>query len=555
MIKKINIIDIFVLIILFIISWLLVFDLFINKGQPATFDGPTHLTNIAMFYKSIKQGDSPVTWTDGFANYGMPLGLLAQQTTSYLGAFLNFIFNDVVLSYNLVVFLGSYLSVLFFYIFLRLYFKPESAFIGAFLFNYAPYRILNVYIRGALPEFFSSVFIPLILIGIHYLSKEKQLKGFFLIVLATALLILTHPFMFVVGSFVFVTFIIFSLIKTEEKIKMIFILLFAFVLGITLTGYYFFPLYYELKYFYYGLQKNHLVSHHFLSWKNYLIESWPYFYKGDIFTRGHLIISGFLETLILIVGSIILLKKFSQRTLKIKDWLFFTVVSALIIIFFTTKFAQPIYQGINLLSGIQHPWRMFSAFIFFPPMILAYLNKKFNQKLFFYLIIVIICLTRFPQLYGKNYTIYPENHYFFTKENLHGNILNTVWTGPTQDYPVKKQKGEIIEGEGRIIKSEIKNSKRIYDIEAKNSLRMADFTFYFPGWRVFIDGKETIIQFQDPAWRGVITYNVPKGKHEVLVKFTDTKARMMGKIITFFGLLMFFLIFVLRKKLEYVVKE
>lgn len=503
----------------------------------------------------MKQGDFPVTWTDGFANYGMPLGLMAQQTTSYLGAFLNFAFNNIVLSYNFVVFLGAFLSVLFFYIFLRLYFKPESAFVGAFLFNFAPYRILNIYVRGALPEFFASVFIPLILIGAHFLIKEKQVKGFFMIVLATALLVLTHPFMFVVGSFVFVPFIVFSLIKAKGGIKTIFILLFAFVLGIGLSGYYFFPLSYELKYFYYGLQKNHFVHGHFLNWRNYLIEDWRYFYKGDIFTRGHLIISGLLEILIFIVGLIILLKKIIRRTSEIKDWLFFTLVSASLIIFFTTKLACPIYQKINLLSGIQHPWRMLSAFIFFPPMILAYLNEKINQKLFFYLIFIIICLFRFPQLYGKNYTLYPENHYYFTKENLHGNILNTVWTGPTQDYPVKKQKAEIIEGQGKILQVKIKNSKREYLIEANSNIRMADYTFYFPGWRVYVDGKEIPIQFQDPAYRGVITYNLPKGQHKILVKFTDTKARMMGKIITAVSLLIFSLVFILRKNLRYVFKE
>lgn len=200
--------EILYLILLFIIAIIFSLDLFVNRGQPATFDGRTHLTNMAMFYQSIKQGDFPVAWTDGFANYGMPLGLLAQQTTSYLGALFNFIVNDIVLSFNLVVLLGSFLSTFFFYIFLRLYFKPETAFLGAFFFNFAPYRIFNIYIRAALPEFFAAVFIPLILIGSHFLLRQKNLNGFFIIVFSAAFLILTHPFIFVIGGFVFIPFII-----------------------------------------------------------------------------------------------------------------------------------------------------------------------------------------------------------------------------------------------------------------------------------------------------------------------------------------------------------
>ena len=160
--------------LIFIISLILVLDLFINKGTPATFDGPTHLINIALFYDSIIRGQFHVTWTDGFANYGMPLGLMAQQTTSYLGAFFNLIVGNVVLSYNLVLLVGSFLSTLFFYKFLRLYFSPKSSLLGAILFNFTPYRIINIYIRGAIPEYFASVFLPLILILIYYFFPKKD---------------------------------------------------------------------------------------------------------------------------------------------------------------------------------------------------------------------------------------------------------------------------------------------------------------------------------------------------------------------------------------------
>jgi hypothetical protein len=149
---------------------------------------------------------------------------------------------------------------------------------------------------------------------------------------------------------------------------------------------------------------------------------------------------------------------------------------------------------------------------------------------------------RFPQLYGKNYTLYSESKYYFTNENLHGNIMNTIWTGPTQDYPVKKEKPEIIEGKGIITSKYAQNSLRKYGVNAETNIRMVDYTFFFPGWRTYVDGKETEIQFQDPAYRGVITYNVPKGEHEVIVKFTDTKVRFIGKLISIASLAVLLLV-------------
>jgi len=63
----------------------------------------------------------------------------------------------------------------------------------------------------------------------------------------------------------------------------------------------------------------------------------------------------------------------------------------------------------------------------------------------------------------------------------------------------------------------------------RRRFRMIDYTFYFPGWKVFVDNKEVPIEFQDPKYRGVITYGVPSGKHTILLKFTNTKNTIISK--------------------------
>jgi len=382
--------EIIIFISIFIISFFLVSDLFLNKSQPATFDGPTHLANIAMFYKSLKQGEFPVTWTDGFANYGMPLGLMAQQTTSYLGAFINFFTNNILLSYNLVFLIGAFFSSLFFYWFLRLYFSEKASFIGAFLFNFAPYRIINIYIRGALPEFFASVFLPLILIGIYLFLNKKDYWALIFISISSSLLVLTHPFTLIIYSFIYIPYIILNLIGKKKILKLTTLLLSSFVLGILLVGYYIIPLKFELKYFYYGLGKNHLKPNQFLSLINYIDPRWFYFFKNDIFTRGHFIKSGLLETIIVIFGLFLLIKKKFYKNIKKFDWLFFSVFCSFLVIFFTTSFTGFLYKNINILGEIQHPWRMMSSFIFLPPMILAYFSKSIKKNIYLYILIIII---------------------------------------------------------------------------------------------------------------------------------------------------------------------
>lgn len=530
--------DLLNLFIITIISCILVSDLFVNKGRSASFDGPTHLANIALFFKSISQGEWHVTWTDGFANYGMPLGLLAQQLTSYLGAVVNLFLNNVVVSYNITYLIGGLLSSIFVYWFLRLYFKEENSLLGAVFFCLAPYRIINIYIRGALPEFFSSVFLPLILIGTFYLFNKKIVKGFFILVTSFSLLILTHPMMLVVNAFLYIPYLLYLFFQ-NKKVVLLAIYFFAFGLAIGITGYYSIPLFIEIKYLYYGLAKNHLAPHQYMGFFNFLSPNWFYYYRDDIFTRGHFIKAGLLEMLVLITGFLFVVKDLLvKKTFKNNSFYWFLLVIALIVILFMTKWTEPLYNIFSVLNSYQYQWRLFSTFIFIPPIFLAFLSQKINNKLFVLVILMGILFLRFPQLYGKNYLVIPEREYFFYQENLHANVMNTIWSGEARYYPVKTIKPEIVSGKGEFRIKEMKPSTRIYEINAKTNIRMVDYTFYYPGWHAYVDNQEVVIQFQDPTYRGTITYDVPQGNHLVRLAFTNTKIRTLGQIISVLSIIL-----------------
>lgn len=547
------------LLILFI-TIVTVFDLFANVGRSANMDGLAHTTTIGMFYKVLSAGEFPVGWVDGFANYGMPLSLIAHQVPNYLGAFINFITQNPALSFNIVCFIGLLISNILFYVFLRFYFNPMYAFLGTFIFNFAPYRIINLYIRGAIPEAFSNIFLPLILMSIYLLVKKKNIYGLFFIALSIAALSLAHPLTLVTFSFVFLPYLFFLLVFendhfnikalfTKRSAKIMAIGIIAIIIGIGIAGYYILPLQLEIKYFYYGSSSNHLTENQYLGLKNYFDPNWYYYTKAEIFPRGHFIQAGLIETLAVIVGFFYLLYKWFMKREKTFTMLEFSVGTSILIIFMTTSYSDFLYRHINILSNIQFPWRMLSSLMFLPPIILTYLFSKYNKTWAVLLFIIIICIARFPQLYGKNYTYYPTSFYYFTANNLHSTLMNTVWTGKTEDYPIKHEKPAIIEGEGEIVTQEVKNSYRKYTINAQTPLRMVDYTFYFPGWNVAVDNVTTPIEFQDPKYRGVITYAVPQGRHTIDLTYSDTRVRQFGKIISIISLVLFVILFIARTRI------
>jgi len=524
--------------LILIISIFFVFDLFVHKGVPVTFDGPTHIANIAQVFEGLKDGDFPVRWGGGWARYGWPAPEFAQQTPAYLGAMITFVTHDVVLSYNLVVFLTLLISTMLFYTFLKVYVGSTSAFLGALLYHFAPYRIMNVYIRGALPELMAGIFIISILISL-YLSLKKQVwYGYLLLSLSVCLLLLTHPFMFIVGSFLFVPYGFLLIYKNPRSWKMNLIFTVGSIfIGVGLASYYLVPLFMEVKYLYYGSSDSHYTTGQFLSLRQYISDTWRYFSESDIGPRGHHHNGGIIEGLTLCVAIVHGFKTYIKEHKIITPFNVFLFVGIVYIIF-TLPITELLYQKLTLLGNIQHPWRMLTGYIIIPPILFAFLFEATHyKKVVLIIFIFAIALFRFPQLYGKNYTNTPQKSFFETYDNLHGTHMNTVWMGEVRDYPFKKHQAAIFEGLGKIVNIDVQNSSRTYRVQSQNLVKVVDYTFYFPGWKVYVDRKEVPIQFQDPVYRGVITFEVPQGDHAIQVKYENTMVRLLGNVVSFGSLL------------------
>ena len=521
-------------------------------GRPATFDAVVHISVIAQFSEIIKAGEFPVIWMNNFANYGIPVGRFTHQTTNYLGGLITLFIHDPVLVFNLLTFAEVFLTNILLYLFLRLYFSPLASFLGIFIFCFTPYRILNVYTRGALPDVFAGIFLPLILVVLYLLIVKKKLYAFFLLTLFIVGLTLTHPMMLVVFSSLFVPYLIYLLIVSnlsiKSRIKIFVASTFFMLLGLLICSYYAVPLNLEIKYFYFGLEDSHQMANSYLAFMNFFSTKWYYFTNTEVFTRGHIILFGLIETVTLILGFVYFLyKKIVKKNKENMQILTFCLIVAALMIYFTTQYADIFFQKLFFLNNIQFPWRFLSVLIFIPAIVAAFLYDRFPKRIIFVVVIMVVAYFSFPQIYGKNYTMYPIQSYFITKENVHSVEMNTIWTGKSEDYPDKDKQGEIIEGTGKIVNQTLRNSSRNYQVAATTPLRMVDRTFYFPGWNVYIDNVKTNIEFQDPNYRGVITYRVPAGFHAVKVVFENTKVRSIANGMSILFLFITIALFVRRK--------
>ena len=107
---------------------------------------------------------------------------------------------------------------------------------------------------------------------------------------------------------------------------------------------------------------------------------------------------------------------------------------------------------------------------------------------------------------------------------------------------------EVVEGKASIKKLSRTTNKRAYEIESDGKSRLRENTLYFPGWRVFVDGKEQNVEFQDPNSRGLITFFLNNGKHKVDIIFGNTKLRSAADSISLVSLFSLVLLYIIPKK-------
>jgi hypothetical protein len=257
---------------------------------------------------------------------------------------------------------------------------------------------------------------------------------------------------------------------------------------------------------------------------------------------------GLPESLLFVTGSVVLLIQLKKNTSKAfktfwlnnKNLITWWLVSSLSVMLLL-KPSLPLYQVIPGLAQLQYPWRFLAVLQFALPLLFIFTLQKISflqNKLVLLLLVTIFLILRTPQLYGKNYVHYAEDYFYFNQANLHSQNLNTIWSGPTENYPVKNKQAEIVEGLGNIQPLELKNASRQYQIKADTRVRIVDYTFYFPGWEVSANQKPVEIQFQDPNYRGVITYSLDPGEYLVEVDYKLTKIRALSRAISILGLVL-----------------
>lgn len=564
------------LFLVILVSILPLLSLF-HPGLPITHDGQDHVARIANFYLSLSEGNIIPRWANNLNwGYGHPILMFLYPFPSYLASVFHFLGLSLVDSVKAVFGFSYILSGLFMFLWLRNFLGKFPAITGAIIYLYAPYRFVDLYVRGAIGEHAAFIFIPAICYFLLKLNTKEKFNfvNFFGISISTAGLILSHNAI----SLMFLPFVVFYVFflflvnksstffpqsiklkwKNEERYRYSKLLGFKKVLdknkillgasiagifyGFLLSAFFWIPAFVEGKYTLRDIVTKNEALTRFVDFHDLIYGSWNFGGTGSFSTELGII--PWIFVLFLPIGVYLLYKRSKQEKNNL-ILLGFSALFLFVSIFLMLEISKPVWIIITTLQKFQFPWRFLSVSVFSISLISALvvysLKNQKMQKIFFLTVLISSVLMTYNYWKAKDFLYKPESFY----SGIYNSTTDTGESAPIWSvrFMEKKPTSEIefIEGEGRITKISRTSKGRSYEIVSKDKSKIRENTLYFPGWKVLVDGKEQALEFQDPNSRGLMTFFLNNGRHKVDIEFGNTKLRTAAdsvSLISFFGLVL-----------------
>ncbi|MDP3973528.1 MAG: 6-pyruvoyl-tetrahydropterin synthase-related protein [Candidatus Daviesbacteria bacterium] len=495
--------------------------------------------------KCIKDGQIPCRWVPDLGNlYGYPLFNYYAPLPYYFGEIFYFLSGNLIFSVKImfvVSFLGAYV---FMYLFGAKFWGKLGGSLSAIFYSFAPYHGLDFYVRGAMGEMWALMFFPLVVYLLIRLKDKLSILNSLLLATSVALLITSHNLSAMI--FLPIVFLLYLLLFIEKKqIKFLLYGFAAFLIGIFLSSFYLLPVLVERDLVHVETTTYGYFSYteHFKGFKKLFLErDWGYGASVREIPGGerdrlsyqigwvHL-----LGWILALVGAYILRKKEKRVSLII-------IVSSFIIalaVFMVNPRSIFIWQAVEPLKYLQFPWRFLLIIIFLASFIsgavFLILKDQVKQKLIWLILVILVVTLNFSYFRPEKF-IQTSDEDLLTGSNWERQIKRAIldYLPKSASEPpaeLARERYQLLTGDSFIY--DFKQGSNWFSFKTNTNthtiIRLSQY--YFPKWKIFIDGKETLIDYKNNSL-GLMTIILGEGNHIVEGRLYDTPIRTIANLLT-----------------------
>jgi hypothetical protein len=308
-------------------------------------------------------------------------------------------------------------------------------------------------------------------------------------------------------------------------------------LGLGLSAFFWLPAVSERQYVHVGrLLEGYFDFHsHFVYLSQIIYSPWGYGGSRSGPDDGMSFGAGYLH-LILTGAAALLLPKLWRAS----RWTAFIVVFALVLVvaaaFMANWSSTFIWDRLPLLQYLEFPWRFLSILAVGTAILsgLPLLLVAGRRSSFWVMVALIVAFLVLNLPHATPRQIAKVHAWPPSPEGIASTLMKHTSTGEyvpiwVIDQPMTPAEEALafIEGQGRVVEEDLSPAARRFRVQAEADARLRLNTFYFPGWTLYVDGRESEINYDNP--QGVMEFSVEPGRHDIVVRFADTPIRTAAK--------------------------
>jgi hypothetical protein len=477
----------------------------------------------------------PCRWVPdmGWGN-GFPLFNFYGVFTYYLGGLLSYLVGYINASKLLFAFalLGGSFGI---YLLVKEIWGKYSGLAASVLYLFAPYKALDIYVRGALAEAVALSLVPFVLyLGYKAVTKDVNFYKYF--TLSLFFLFITHNIMTII--FIPVVFLWMFYWLFLNKFKDLKIAIFSISIAIGLSAFFLLPAFFEKNL----IQTESLTRFeldyraNFISVRQLFLDRvWGYGTSIPGPEGGMNFQIGWPHWILAFIAFVLV---FFFKTEKNKRLLVgSTFVLFVVSIFMTHNKSSFIWESFPILSFFQFPWRFLSLAILTSSILGGFVVSAVKDKYKMYLSLLIVTLTVLLNWsYFKPREFYDVND----SQKLSGQLWEDQRKGAVLDYlpktALEPREGaptqpQIISENGTVENYINKTNRFSFTAKITEKSRIEIPVYYFPNWTVFVNNKEYPLSYKNLLGR--ISIELEPGEYNVSGKFKNTPLRTFGNFVTF----------------------
>lgn len=499
----------------------------------------TQIARVIVMGKALRQGQFPVRWVSDLGyGYGYPIFNFYGPLPYYIGGFLYALGVDAIVATKLMFLLGIVLAPMTMYIIGASVIGVPGAILAAILYLYAPYHAVQIYVRGAVDEFWVLGFLPILFFGMWLVSKGKKyapvIGGLGLSGVILSHTILGYVITLFVGFFIVLYWLWSTVRKRFDRSQM---LLYVFLLltGLGLSAFFWLPAIAEMRFTSVSEQIGSTANFrdHFVCISQLWESLWGY--GGSI--------SGCIDGLSFKIGKVhILLSLFllpvwliRRKNIRVNWVIYASGIILFLSLFFMLFQSEKVWEILPFFSYIQYPWR-FLTFVIFSVSFLAGAFLSFSGRFQWLLLFTSIPLIIFVngKLFIPQYSYPVISGTFESKEYLrfHASKISDEYLPrdisrpraavetPAAIMPSLSQLHVDVELDTDIYSRFIITTNRDKIIQLRKA--------YFPGWEYRVNGKRA----QYTVVNGLPEIFIPAGTNVVELVFRNTPIRTVANAVS-----------------------